>query len=286
MRRGIPIVLLVVAACAVPEEAPPRNAAGATSPAALGSGTESTKDGPATVGSFVWPVDNSPTVSVDWDSVPVEQAVAELSDKSGLSFLTSPQLRGLVTLRLEGMPSVSAFRLLSKLVCCESAAIDSEAFVLEPFTCAFTLEGEFPLRDAVMITAAYTGLDAQIDDDVPRDPTKFNLDVDTPSHALRLIVQENGLTLVEKGDRVRVSSDPGATLDEPVSDPVLEARVALDLREARLQDLAAELSRQTGRRFVAAGGQEERFTIRVRRATVRSLVAYVRRASGGSLTLE
>ena len=136
------------------------------------------------------------------------------------------------------------------------------------------------------ITAAYTGLDAQIDDDVPRDPTKFNLHVGTPTQALRLIVQEHGLTLVEKGDRVRVSSDPGATLDEPVPDPVLEARVALDLREASLQDLAAELSRQTGRRFVAAGGQEERFTIRVRRATVRSLVAYVRRASGGSLTLE
>jgi len=122
VRRGIPIALLVVAACAVPEEAPPRSAAGTSSPAALGSGTETTRDGPATVGSFVWPVDHSPTVSVDWDGVPVEQAMAELSEKSGLSFLTSPQLHERVTLKLEGMPSVSAFGVISKLVCCESAA--------------------------------------------------------------------------------------------------------------------------------------------------------------------
>jgi hypothetical protein len=268
MRRAL-VLVLCLTACATPKSEETREAV-----AVVATGTT-----PDITPFARREAVSKPEISINWEDIDLRDAAAELSRISGHMVFCDPDVHEKITIRLKRIPWRDAVAIISRMAKCEVAEED-DALVFVPCCCLWTIDFKnVELRVVLWVLAAYAGHSIIIDPAVTGTTTVNIHGAEPITTYFQQVVDDDGLYVARSGEIFVVAKHPlaggSADLSSKSCHWTPAAPIDLDMKDAKPEDVVAELSRKVGRELVLAEKSTRPVTLCVH-ASERSILRYLR----------
>jgi type II secretory pathway component HofQ len=231
-----------------------------------------------------------PLIDVSVEDVDLREVMDEIGRRVGVNILVEPDVHEKVTISLRQIAWRDAVSVIARMTKCQVRGRGSILVLTQPPLITAQDMNEVGVRTALTQLAAYGGKSIIFAKDVQGDGPQFEIQNLRIELVFAKTLEQDHLYATRRGDVIFVATTPpdfgtsdlfGAT--EPVP-PKGETRFAsgtvdLDLKDAPVGAVLAELTRQVGYPFLLRGTTDEKLTLTLHAAPWRDALGYVARVT-------